>query len=123
MKKRRYSGSPGGRRKPHTKSRTGTSSTLRGVRGLAWFTPEQWPRLVAVCSDAAALGPDHAAWLAQAEQDFKGLKAIGVTIRKVLVDVDDLAAWCSRNRRPVEAGARADYVAEQLRSGRATLLP
>jgi hypothetical protein len=76
-----------------------------------------------VCVDGASLGPDHASWLAQAERDFQGLKAIGVTIRRVLVDVDDLTAWCSRHRRPVEAGARADYVAEQLRTGRANFLP
>jgi hypothetical protein len=76
-----------------------------------------------VSADGLALGKDHASWLAQAEQDFKGLKGIGVTIRKILVDVEDLAAWCRRNRRPVDADARAEYVAEQLRSGRARVLP
>jgi len=123
MKKRRFSGSSGGRRKPSTKAPASAATSFRGVRGLAWFTLEQWPRLMEVSSDGAALGKDHASWLAQAEQDFAGLKAIGVTIRKVLVDVDDLASWCRRNRRPVDGDARAAYVADQLRSGKARFLP
>ncbi len=122
MKKRRF-GSSGGRRRPSTASTSTPSTSLRGVRGLAWFTPEQWPRLMEVSSDRGSLGKDHASWLTQAELDFKGLKAIGVTIRKVLVDVDDLAAWCGRNRRPVDADARTAYVADQLRNGRAHFLP
>ena len=93
------------------------------MRGLAWFTAEQWPRLMEVCPDGVTLGRDHASWLAQAEQDLAGLKAIGVTIRKVLVDVEDLTAWCRRNRRPVDADSRAAYVADQLRSGKARFLP
>jgi hypothetical protein len=76
-----------------------------------------------VSTDGGSLGKDHASWLAQAEQDFKGLKGIGVTIRKILVDVDDLTAWCLRNRRPVDADARTAYVADQLRSGKAHFLP
>jgi hypothetical protein len=123
MKKRRFSGSPGGRRKRSTKSTASAGTSLRGVRGLAWFTPEQWPRLMEVSPDGGSLGKDHASWLAQAEQDFKRLKGIGVTIRKILVDVDDLTAWCRGNRRPVDADARTLYVAEQLRSGKAHFLP
>jgi hypothetical protein len=123
MKKRRFGGSPGGRRKPATKTTASAGTSLRGVRGLAWFTPEQWPRLMEVSADGVALGKDHASWLAQAEQDFKGLKAIGVTIRKILVDVEDLTTWCRRNRRPVDADSRTAYVADQLRSGRAHFIP
>ena len=123
MKKRRFGGSGGGRRKPATKSTASAGSSLRGVRGLAWFTPEQWPMLMAASTDAATLGRDHASWLAQAEQDLAGLKAIGVTIRKVLVDVEDMTAWCKRNRRPADADARAAYVSEQLRTGKARFLP
>jgi hypothetical protein len=124
MKKRGFSrGGSGGRRKPATRTGAGAGTSLRGVRGLAWYTPEQWPRLMEVSADGASLGKDHASWLAQAEQDFKGLKAIGVTIRKILVDVEDLAAWCRRNRRPVDADSRTAYIAEQLRSGRADFVP
>jgi hypothetical protein len=123
MKKRRFGGSPGGRRKPPSKTTATTGVSMRGVRGLAWFTPEQWPRLMEVSSDGATLGKDHASWLAQAELDFNGLKAIGVTIRKILVDVEDLTAWCRRNRRPVDGDARTAYVADQLRGGRAHFVP
>lgn len=123
MRKRRpFSGGSFGRRKPSSKPAVNTSFASRGVRGLAWFTEEQWPRLVEVSADRAQLAPNHASWLAQAERDFQGLKSIGVSIRKVLVDVEDLAAWCRSNRRPVDADSRPAFVAHELRSGRARIL-
>lgn len=120
-KKGRHFGPPARRRKP-TGVRHSPSEMPRGVRGLAWFLADQWPRLLEVSTDRATLGRDHAAWLVQAEKNYTSLRDVGVQIRKVLVDVDELTAWCAANKLPVDADSRPAFVATLLRTGRARLV-
>lgn len=122
-KRRRYNPSARPRRRrPPNKPRVPTSTKFRGARGLPWFAPEQWEQLLEVSADRALLGEDYGKWLAQAEQAFEGLKGCGITIKKVLVDVDELTDWCRQNRLPVDADSRPAYVADLLRTGRAAVV-
>ena len=81
--------------------------------GLGWYTREQWQRLVALAPDRADLDDTFEEWREQAERALEELTAQGHAIRKVFVDVDDLAAWCESRGRPRDASARAEYITEQ----------
>jgi hypothetical protein len=92
------------------------------VRGLPWFAPEQWERLLEISEDRAQLSTDYHTWLANNQQAFDGLGMCGVNIRKVLVDVDELAAWCRANNLRVDADSRPAFVRHLLSTGRAEVV-
>lgn len=84
------------------------------VVGVAWFRPEQWPRLREVSADADLLELTHAEWLIHATRTLKRLRKTGIDARKVPVDVEKLLEWCEGKHRPVDGSARADYAARTL---------
>jgi hypothetical protein len=45
-------------------------------------------------------------------------QALGLDVRKVDVDVDDLVEWCKQRGLAVDAEARAQYVTEKIAHGR-----
>ena len=82
--------------------------------GIAWYAPEQWPRLLEVSIDAHHLEKTHGEWLAFAEKQFAELTQKGVPVRKIPVDVVDMAAWCREMGREVDGPGRAAYVVWRL---------
>lgn len=79
------------------------------IVGIAWFRSDQWELLRALAADPEGLEQTHAEWLALAEKSVRTLKKQGVLVRKVVVDVNDLNAWCLENHRPLDSAARAAY--------------
>ncbi len=84
------------------------------VAGIAWYRSEQWQRLREISKDANDLEDSYDAWLTEAERVL-GSGDLRIPFEKVDVDVEQLLAWCNENGRPVDAKARAEYVAELLR--------
>ena len=84
------------------------------VTGVAWYRPEQWSRLVEICSDADALDMTYEDWLRNATARFEELTAAGFTLKRVDVDVERLLAWCLVQGRPVDGAARSAYAAKLL---------
>ena len=84
--------------------------------GVAWYRPEQWSLLRALSSDPEELEQTHGEWLAGATKTIKDLRKGGIEVKKMDVDVQELAAWCQREGRPLDGEARAMYVAEQIRT-------
>ena len=84
------------------------------VAGIAWFRADQWQLLRSLAADADTLEHTHAEWETIAEKAIRDLARQGVTARKVDVDVNDLQAWCSAARRPLDASARAEYAVAHL---------
>jgi hypothetical protein len=87
--------------------------------GIAWYRPEQWALLREVSTDRDKISEIWSEWEATASQKLAELRELGLDIRKVDVDVDELRAWCEQRQRSVDAGARSEYVAEKLRRERA----
>lgn len=102
------------RAKPRLGRAWGRARSARRTVGLVWYTEPQWERLCELADDPGALDATYADWLRTAEQAVSDLRSIGVIAEKVLVDVEVVAAWCSRQRRPFNSAARAAYVAELL---------
>jgi hypothetical protein len=83
---------------------------LRGF-GVPWFTAEDWPKLLAVAADRAALPDTFAEFEQIAGQRFNALRAQGAEIVKVTISVDELVAWCRAQRCPVDTTAWATFAA------------
>lgn len=83
--------------------------------GFAWFRPDQWTRLREISADRDELEATFAAWESRAAEMLRSLQAQGMNIEKVIVDVEEILAWCKDRGLPFDASARSGYVAELLR--------
>ena len=83
--------------------------------GFAWYRSEQWGRLRELAADVANLEDNYDAWLSAAERTEADLRALGILVERVPVDVEVIAAWCTRQSRPFDSAARAEYVADAMR--------
>ena len=93
------------------KRRKSKISVPAGSRvGIAWFTREQWQRLTEIADDRNELDETFEQWERNALSALYTLHSQGRSIRKVMVDVETLVAWCRGRGRRVDAAARADYV-------------
>ena len=84
--------------------------------GFAWYQRGQWARLRELAADAAGLEEDYDAWLTSAEASLATLKSQGVSVERVVVDVEEIAAWCARAGRRFDGKARSEYVADLMRN-------
>lgn len=87
--------------------------------GIGWYRPEQWALLREVSVDRDKIAETWAEWEATASQKLAELRERGLDIRKVDVGVHELRAWCDERKRSVDAAARSEYVADQMRLRRA----
>jgi hypothetical protein len=79
--------------------------------GFAW---EQWQRLTEVADDRSKLDDTFEQWERNALAMLYQLQSQGYSVRKVMVDVETLVAWCRARDRSVDGAARADYVTTLL---------
>lgn len=86
---------------------------LRGI-GVPWFTAESWPRLLAIAADRADLPDTFEGFERRAGERFDRHVAAGQPLEKVLVVVDQLAAWCRELGVSVDARARSVFAAVML---------
>jgi hypothetical protein len=84
--------------------------------GIGWYTYEQWLRLIEVSADREKLDDSFAEWERNAASAVAALQSQGHSAHKIMVDVDQLVNWCQQRGRPVDAGARAEYVADVCRT-------
>ncbi|MGH8236387.1 MAG: hypothetical protein ACREXP_05115 [Steroidobacteraceae bacterium] len=78
--------------------------------GIAWFTREQWQRLTEVVDDRNELDGTFEQWERNALAALYKLNSQGHSVRKVMVNVETLAAWCRGRGRRMDGAARAGYV-------------
>jgi hypothetical protein len=83
--------------------------------GIAWYRREQWARLREISDDTEKLEDTYEEWLELATRALRDMRRLGMNVRKVDVDVEDLLGWCNEQGRPVDPSSRANYVAEKLR--------
>ncbi len=84
------------------------------VVGIAWYRAEQWSLLRSLAADAEKLEETHAEWLANATKAVEEMQSRGIAVRKVDVNVRELATRCQARGRPLNAGSRATFVGEKI---------
>ncbi len=62
------------------------------IFGVAWFKPEQWKALKYASVDGDELEETHSEWLLHANRALRELRAKGMTVEPVEVDVKKLVA-------------------------------
>ena len=93
------------------------SSRSKHVVGIGWYSADQWTMLKLTADDSSALDSSYEAWLAQAERTFAQVgQRTDIRAVKVHVDVHAMRQWCLSQGRPLDAPARADYLAETVRA-------
>jgi len=83
--------------------------------GVAWYKADQWDRLCEIAADKDALEETYSEWVKVAENGCAELSKAGVAFEKVVVDVDELEAWCRERGVPVDGANRSHFVSEFLR--------
>jgi hypothetical protein len=84
------------------------------VLGFAWYRPEQWSLLRALAADPDKLEQTHAEWLTVATKAVGDLQKTGVGVKKIDVDVQELARWCQDRGLALDGSARATFVTEKM---------
>ncbi|HMV52076.1 MAG TPA: hypothetical protein PLD20_15135 [Blastocatellia bacterium] len=82
--------------------------------GLAWYKSDQWRRLREVSSDAEDMEARYEDWRQLAEEKLAELRKLGIQVRKVEVDVNELLTWCGIHGLPVNSETRAQFVTNKL---------
>jgi hypothetical protein len=70
--------------------------------------------LRALASDPEVLEKTYAEWLNFATKKIEELRKRGLLVRKIDVDVQELAAWCQSRDRVLNGEARAKFVTEKM---------
>jgi hypothetical protein len=85
------------------------------VAGCVWYRREQWKLLQQKAADPEELESSYDQWIAQAEKSISDIENLGLTPKKIDIDVVELIRWCASNKRPLDGAARSKYAAEKLR--------
>ncbi len=88
--------------------------TVNTILGVAWYTHEQYERLLELANDRDNIEDTYERWQATAEKMMVKLSKPGVLPRKVHIDVEELVAWCKAHNRPVDGAARTVFVADKV---------
>ena len=82
--------------------------------GVAWYRKEQWPRLLEIADDREKLEDTYEDWVKIAEKTMGEMEALGLSLAKVDIDVEELLAWCQKRKIPVNGSARARFTSAKL---------
>jgi hypothetical protein len=91
-------------------------SSPRKIVALAWYRPQDWARLLEISEDRDDLEPTHAEWVAGANKIIRAFEETGQPCERILINLDDLIAWCRARKCPIDGAARSEFAAEILTS-------
>lgn len=77
--------------------------------------PEQWDRLREISADKDPLGDTYEHWLAKAEKEQAQTIAAGRNVERVIVNVEELDAWCRSRGWVLNQKSRSRFVAYLLK--------
>ena len=83
--------------------------------GIAWYLPEQWDKLREISADRDSLGDTYEHWLAKAEKEQAQTTAAGRNVERVIINVEELEAWCRSRGWVLNQKSRSRFVAYLLK--------
>ena len=84
------------------------------VVGIGWYRPQDWARLREISVDRDNLEATHAEWVVQANRVVRQLEETGQACDRIVVDPEELLAWCRAHGCPVDGAARSRFVSEKV---------
>jgi hypothetical protein len=87
----------------------------RQVVGVAWYSADEWLNLKRCAADPEILEATYAEWCGIYADAIQKLERAGVAWVRVPLVIAEVSEWCARNGRPLDAAARAGFVADTLR--------
>ena len=82
--------------------------------GVAWYRESEWERLRQLAADPEEIEETYAEWMKVYEDGIRLLAITGLVPERVEIDVEELQAWCSANKRRLDGEARAEFTSELL---------
>lgn len=67
-----------------------------------WLRRDQWELFRSVFAGDDELPASYDEWLHQSQGSVIRMTAAGFRVKRIEIDVEELVAWCRRNRRPVD---------------------
>jgi hypothetical protein len=89
--------------------------SVNAIMGVAWYSRQQWGRLLEISSDWDELESTYDEWKTMAEENFSILVQQGYVLRKIDIDVEELLRWCKLQNRPVDGDTRTEFTVIKLR--------
>ena len=87
---------------------------LRAV-GVFWIEEADYPAVLKIFDDGAAMPPTWQEWLKMAEEMKQGLEAYGHPVMKVRIDPATFPAWCAAHGTTPGRQGRKLFVAEAVK--------
>ena len=81
----------------------------------AWYKPDQWNQLRSVSIDRDRLEETFAEWESHAKSSFENYRTNGLDIFKIIIDVNELVAWCKKEGKDIDGAARSELAAIKLK--------
>lgn len=88
------------------------------IIGLAWYTKENYAKVVSISKDGHVFARRYEDWLAAAEKQISRFEAQGFTVVKAEIDPETFPAWCAAHGVDVDAKGRTmfgSWKAEEFR--------
>lgn len=85
------------------------------VPGIGWYAPEQYVRLREAFSDKDNLHEQWSQWEAKAIETLEFMRAQGIPVRKIAIDVEEMIAWCVSQNKPLNGASRGEFIATKCR--------
>lgn len=84
------------------------SHPIRAV-GIAWYSRQNYRRVLEVMEDADNLPGNFDQWLKRAEATERQFKRSGHIVVRAIIEPDEFAAWCRSRGLNIDAKARTEW--------------
>ncbi len=91
------------------------SRRVRQVVGVAWYSEIEWARLKEAANDPEILEDTYGEWCRVYADAVEKLEKAGATCIPVPLLISEVSDWCAKKGRPLDASARAEFVANRVR--------
>jgi hypothetical protein len=86
------------------------------VPGVTWYSPSEWARVKATAIDPVRFENTFPEWESMANESFELVRERYPNAVKVFIVADEFFVWCHLRAQTNSADARAEFVAEKLRT-------
>lgn len=80
---------------------------------FAMYAPGDWEHLLSVSVDREDLHDSYFEWLQSAMTQMQKMKDAGIIVKRVVIDIEELLAWCSGRGVPCNGEARSLFTAKK----------